>query len=181
MGLQQPPVSLNHWHYSSIHLNPFFHICFEPLSTFKHKIKCLWYWPSRGLLHPHDGTVLDVLTPDLGGVVPDHQEVLGVEGVPLQLWDSGSHCTNCTHCTHCTYLALLPSSNTPRIMLVLPALGCILLLMIFPFLVPTMNWTEWFNIMIHLFTCLFVCLLFVNWRPRSVMSAVRKLTNFMSN
>ena len=46
--------------------------------------------PGRRLLHPHDGAVLDVLAPDLGRVVSDHKEVLGVEGVPLHLRDPGS-------------------------------------------------------------------------------------------
>ena len=46
--------------------------------------------PGGGLLHPHDGAVLDVLAPDLGRVVSDHQEVLGVEGVPLHLRYPGS-------------------------------------------------------------------------------------------
>ena len=49
--------------------------------------------PGGGLLHPHDGAVLDVLAPDLGRVVSDHQEVLGVEGVPL-------------HCHHLAAVAL---------------------------------------------------------------------------
>ena len=48
------------------------------------------FLPGWRLLHPHDGAGLDVLTPDLGRVVPDDEEVLGVEGVPLHLRHPGS-------------------------------------------------------------------------------------------
>ena len=71
MGLQQPPVSLEIFQVS---LGKYFNF---PL-------------PGRRLLHPHDGAGLDVLTPDLGRVVPDDEEVLGVEGVPLHLRYPGS-------------------------------------------------------------------------------------------
>ena len=37
----------------------------------------------RGRLHPHDGRGAQVLAPDLGRVVPDGEEVLGVERVSV--------------------------------------------------------------------------------------------------
>ena len=60
---------------------------------------------NRRRFHPHDCRRLEVLGPDLAGVVSDREEVLGVEGVPF-------------HSHHLTAVALEHNSDVDSTSLV---------------------------------------------------------------